>query len=52
MTLEEAGGRHHQCAASLDRADRVGSLEVGNRWTVMLDGTLADIVNRAPVIRR
>jgi imidazolonepropionase len=46
MTLEEAliGGTLN-AAASLDRADRVGSLEVGKQMdAVVIDGTLADLI--------
>jgi imidazolonepropionase len=54
MTLEEAlVGATLNGAASLDRADRVGSLEIGKQMdAVVLDGTLADIVRiGAPVVR-
>ena len=54
MTLEEAlVGATINAAASLDRADRVGSLEPGKQMdAVIVDGTLADIVRvGAPVIR-
>jgi imidazolonepropionase len=54
MTLEEAlVGATLNAAASLDRADRVGSLEPGKQMdAVVIDGTLADIVRvGAPVIR-
>jgi imidazolonepropionase len=54
MTLEEAlVGATINAAASLDRADRVGSLEVGKQMdAVLIDGTLADIVRvGAPVLR-
>jgi imidazolonepropionase len=54
MTLEEAlVGATLNAAASLDRADRIGSLEIGKQMdAVVLDGTLADIIRvGAPVIR-
>ena len=54
MTLEEAlVGATINAAASLDCADRVGSLDVGKQMNaVIVDGTLADIVRvGAPVIR-
>ena len=54
MTLEEAlVAATINAAASLDRADRVGSLEVGKQMdAVIIDGTLADIIRvGAPVIR-
>lgn len=54
MTLEEAlVAVTINAAASLDRAERVGSLEVGKQMdAVVLDGTLADLVQvGAPVIR-
>jgi imidazolonepropionase len=54
MTLEEAlVGATINAAASLDRADRLGSLETGKQMdAVVIDGTLADIVRvGAPVIR-
>ncbi|MGQ0735717.1 MAG: imidazolonepropionase [Acidobacteriota bacterium] len=46
MTLEESlVAATLNAAASLDRADRVGSLEVGKQLdAVILDGTLADLV--------
>jgi imidazolonepropionase len=46
MTLEEAlVGATLNAAASLDRADRVGSLEVGKQMdAVVIDGTLADLI--------
>jgi imidazolonepropionase len=46
MTLEEAlVGATLNAAASLDRADRVGSLEVGKQMdAVVLNGTLADLI--------
>ena len=46
MTLEEAlVGATINAAASLDRADRVGSLEPGKQMdAVIIDGTLADLV--------
>ena len=46
MTLEEALiGATLNAAASLDRADRVGSLEVGKQMdAVVLNGTLADLI--------
>ena len=55
MTLEEAlVGATINAAASLDRADRVGSLEPGKQMdAVIIDGTLADLVRvGAPVVRR
>ena len=54
LTLEEAlVGATINAAASLDRADRVGSLEPGKQMdAVIVDGTLADLVRvGAPVIR-
>jgi imidazolonepropionase len=54
MTLEEAlVGATINAAASLDRSDRIGSLERGKQMdAVVVDGTLADIVRiGAPVIR-
>jgi imidazolonepropionase len=54
MTLEEAlVGATLNAASSLDRADRVGSLEVGKQMdAVIIDGTLADIIRvGAPVIK-
>jgi imidazolonepropionase len=54
MTLEEALiGATLNAAASIDRTDRVGSLEAGKQTdAVVIDGTLADIVRvGAPVIR-
>ncbi len=54
MTLEEAlVAATLNAAASLDRADRVGSLEVGKQMdAVVIDGTLSDVVRvDAPVIR-
>jgi imidazolonepropionase len=54
MTLEEAlVGATINAAASLDRSDRIGSLETGKQMdAVVIDGTLADIVRvGAPVIR-
>lgn len=54
MTLEEAlVGATINAAASLARADRVGSLETGKQLdAVLVDGTLADLVRvGAPVIR-
>ena len=54
MTLEEAlVAATINAAASLDRADRVGSLEVGKQMdAVIIDGTLADSIRvGAPVIR-
>jgi imidazolonepropionase len=54
MTLEEAlVGATLNAAASLDRAARVGSLEVGKEMdAVIVDGTLADLVRvGVPVIR-
>ena len=54
MTLEESlVAATLNAAASLDRASRVGSLEVGKQMdAVVINGTLADIVRvGAPVIR-
>jgi imidazolonepropionase len=54
LTLEEAlVAATLNAAASLDRADRVGSLEVGTQMdAVIIDGTLADVIRvGAPVIR-
>ena len=54
MTLEEAlVGATINAAASLDRADRIGSLESGKQMdAVVIDGTLADVVRvGAPIIR-
>lgn len=54
MTLEEAlVGATLNAAASLDRADRVGSLEVGKQMdAVVVSGTLADLTRIGePVIR-
>lgn len=54
MTLEEAlVGATINAAASLDRADRIGSLEVGKQMdAVVIDGTLADLVRvGAPIVR-
>jgi imidazolonepropionase len=54
MTLEEAlVGATINAAASLDRADRIGSLESGKQMdAVVIDGTLADVLRvGAPVIR-
>jgi imidazolonepropionase len=54
MTLEEAlVAATLNAAASLDRADRIGSLESGKQMdAVVIDGTLADIVRiGAPIIR-
>ena len=54
MTLEEAlVGATINAAASLDRAERIGSLEAGKQMdAVVIDGTLADVVRiGAPVIR-
>ncbi|HUE86769.1 MAG TPA: imidazolonepropionase [Vicinamibacterales bacterium] len=54
MTLEEAlVGATLNAAASLDRADRIGSLEVGKQLdAVVIDGTLADLIRiGTPVIR-
>jgi imidazolonepropionase len=54
LTLEEAlVGATINAAASLDRADRVGSLETGKHMdAVVIDGTLADLTRvGAPVIR-
>jgi imidazolonepropionase len=46
MTLEEAlVGATINAAASLDRADRVGSLEAGKQMdAVIVDGTLSDLI--------
>jgi imidazolonepropionase len=55
LTLEEAlVGATLNAAASLDRADRIGSLEAGKQMdAVIVDGTLADLVRvGAPVIRQ
>jgi imidazolonepropionase len=55
MTLEEAlVGATINAAASLDRVDRVGSLEAGKQTdAVVVDGTLADLVRvGAPIIRQ
>jgi imidazolonepropionase len=54
LTLEEAlVGATINAAASLDRADRVGSLETGKQMdAVVVDGTLADLTRvGAPVVR-
>ena len=54
LTLEEAlVGATINAAASLDRADRAGSLESGKQLdAVVVEGTLADLVRvGAPVIR-
>jgi imidazolonepropionase len=54
MTLEEAlVGATLNAAAALDRADRVGSLEVGKQMdAVVVSGTLADLTRIGePVIR-
>ncbi len=54
MTIEEAlVGATLNAAASIDRADRVGSLEAGKQLdAVVVDGALADLVGvGAPVIR-
>ena len=54
LTLEEAlVGATLNAAASLNRADRVGSLEVGKQMdVVMINGTLADVVRvGAPTLR-
>jgi len=54
MTLEEAlVGATLNAAASLDRADRIGSLEAGKQMdAVVVNGTLADLIRiGAPVIR-
>ena len=54
MTLEEAlVGATLNAAASLDRADRIGSLEVHKQMdAVIVDGTLADLIRvGAPTIR-
>ena len=54
MTLEEAlVGATINAAVSLDRTDRIGSLESGKQMdAVVIDGTLADVVRvGAPVIR-
>jgi imidazolonepropionase len=55
LTLEEAlVGATINAAASLDRADRIGSLENGKQMdAVVFDGTLADLIRiGAPVIRQ
>jgi imidazolonepropionase len=54
MTLEEAlVGATINAAASLDRSDRIGSLEPGKQMdAIVIDGTLADVVRvGAPVVR-
>jgi imidazolonepropionase len=54
MTLEEAlVGATLNAAASLDRTDRLGSLETGKQMdAVLIHGTLADLVRvGAPIIR-
>jgi imidazolonepropionase len=54
LTLEEAlTAATINAAAALDRANRVGSLEVGKQMdAVILDGTLADVVRvGSPVVR-
>ncbi len=54
MTLEETlVGATINAAVSLDRADRIGSLESGKQMdAVVIDGALADVVRvGAPVIR-
>jgi imidazolonepropionase len=54
LTLEEAlVGATINAAASLDRADRTGSLEPGKQLdAVLIEGTLADLVRiGAPIIR-
>ena len=54
LTLEEAlVGVTINAAASLNRADRVGSLEVGKQLdAVLIDGTLADLVRvGAPTLK-
>jgi imidazolonepropionase len=54
MTLEEAlVGATINAAASIDRADRVGSLEAGKQLdAVVVDGALADLIGvGAPVVR-
>jgi imidazolonepropionase len=54
MTLEEAlVGATLNAAASLDRANRIGSLEVGKQMdAVVVNGTLTDLTRiGAPVIR-
>jgi imidazolonepropionase len=54
MTLEEAlVGATINAAASLDRADRVGSLEVGKQMdAVVIDGTLADLIRIGDTVIR
>ncbi len=55
MTLEEAlVAATINAAASIDRADRIGSLEVGKQMdAVIIDGALADIVRvGAPMVRQ
>jgi imidazolonepropionase len=54
MTLEEAlVGATLNAAASLDRADRVGSLEFGKQMdAVVIDGTLADLVRIGDTVVR
>ena len=55
LTLEESlMGATLNAAASLDRADRIGSLQAGKQMdAVIVDGTLADLVRvGAPVIRQ
>jgi len=54
LTLEEAlVGATINAAASLDRADRVGSLEAGKQMdAVIIDGTLPDLIRvGAPTVR-
>jgi imidazolonepropionase len=54
MTLEEAlVGATLNAAASLSRADRIGSLEAGKQMdAVIVDGTLADLIRvGAPVVQ-
>ena len=54
MTLEEAlVGATLNAAASLDRADRVGSLEIGKQMdAAIIQGTLADLIRVGePVVR-
>jgi imidazolonepropionase len=55
MTLEEAlVGATINAAASIDRADQVGSLEVGKQFdAVVVNGVLADLIRvGGPVVRQ
>jgi imidazolonepropionase len=54
MTLEEAlVGATLNAAASLDRADRVGSLEIGKQMdAVVINGTLADLIRIGDTVVR